>query len=75
MLHKLNDQNGKKGSSKVAFDHSVLSTFRGNDDDDEDFMNDDPGFDDTDQENKENAVELGMRKYSKSKDMFVRLIQ
>ncbi|CAF0813289.1 unnamed protein product [Rotaria sordida] len=32
---------------------------RGNDDDDEDFMNDDPAYDDADQENKENAVELG----------------
>jgi hypothetical protein len=33
--------------------------YRVNDDDDDDFVNDDPAFDDADQENKENAVELG----------------
>jgi hypothetical protein len=38
------------------------NVFRVNDDDDEDFMNDDPAFDDADQENKENAVELGKEK-------------
>jgi hypothetical protein len=40
----------------------IIILFRANDDDEEDFMNDDPAFDDADQENKENAVELGMKK-------------
>ncbi len=37
--------------------------YRENDDDDDDVMNDDPAFDDADQENKENAVELGNKKH------------
>ncbi len=40
----------------------IIILFRANDDDEEDFMNDDPAFDDADQENKENAVELGKKK-------------
>ncbi len=38
--------------------------YRTNDDDDDDFGNDDPAFDDPDQENKENAVELGNKEIS-----------
>ena len=32
-----------------------------NDDDDDDFMNDDSAYDDIDQENKENVIELGRK--------------
>ena len=44
-----------------------MRIFRTNDDDEEDFMNDDPAYDDADQENKENAIELGIVKTNKDR--------
>ena len=46
-------------ASTRCFDEERNVCSRANDDDEEDFGNDDPAFDDADQENKENAVELG----------------
>lgn len=61
VIRKSNDQNGIKYRNILnEIDNSF--SHRANDDDDEDFLNDDPAFDDADQENKENAIELGKTK-------------
>jgi hypothetical protein len=46
-----------------------FSVCRAHDDDDDEFMNDDPAFDDVDPENKENAIELGTIFVNNDNDM------
>ncbi|CAF3586936.1 unnamed protein product, partial [Rotaria sp. Silwood2] len=50
---------GQNSSTTQSNGTQMKRPKRANDDDEEDFMNDDPAYDDADPENKENAVELG----------------
>ncbi|CAF4948344.1 unnamed protein product, partial [Rotaria sp. Silwood1] len=50
---------GQNSSTTQSNGTQIKRPKRANDDDEEDFMNDDPAYDDADQENKENVIELG----------------